>query len=102
MVKCEPCSFRNSYTQGGTVESITAATDSNENQVEVTEAGSITRVETAQETGEYTFQMPAVVTVNMVFIQSQKPQTPEENPQTGNMEGTEGMNSPQIGDTTTM
>ena len=44
----------------------------------------------------------AAVTVKVIFSQSQQPQIPGETPQTGNMEGTGGMNSPQTGDTSSM
>ena len=55
------------------------------------------------ETNQYTFQMPsAAVTVKVVFAQSQQLQTPGETPQTGNMEGTGGMESPRTGDTNSM
>ena len=58
---------------------------------------------TMQETNQYTFQMPsAAVTVKVVFAQSQQLQTPGETPQTGNMEGTGGMESPRTGDTNSM
>ena len=86
------------YTQGGTVESITA-TDSNGNKIDISESQKVRIAETNQ----YTFQMPsAAVTVKVVFAQSQQPQTPGETPQTGNMEGTGGMESPRTGDTSIM
>ena len=44
----------------------------------------------------------AAVTVKVVFAQSQQLQTPGETPQTGNMEGTGGMDSPRTGDTNSM
>ena len=90
------------YTQGGTVESITA-TDSNGTTIDISEAEKERIVATMQETNQYTFQMPsAAVTVKVIFSQSQQPQIPGETPQTGNMEGTGGMNSPQTGDTSSM
>ena len=90
------------YTQGGTVESITA-TDSNGTAIDISEAEKVRIAGTMQETNQYTFQMPsAAVTVKVVFVQSQQPQTPGETPQTGNMEGTGGMESPRTGDTSIM
>ena len=90
------------YTQGGTVESITA-TDSNGTAIDISEAEKVRIAGTMQETNQYTFQMPsAAVTVKVVFAQSQQPQTPGETPQTGNMEGTGGMESPRTGDTSIM
>lgn len=90
------------YTQGGTVESITA-TDSNGTTIDISEAEKVRIAGTMQETNQYTFQMPsAAVTVKVVFAQSQQPQTPGETPQTGNMEGTGGMESPRTGDTNSM
>ena len=94
------------YTQGGTVESITA-TDSNGNKIDISESEKVRIAETNQ----YTFQMPsAAVTVKVVFAQSQQPQAPGETPetggmngaQTGDMEGTGGMDSPRTGDTNSM
>ena len=94
------------YTQGGTVESITA-TDSNGNKIDISESQKVRIAETNQ----YTFQMPsAAVTVKVVFAQSQQPQAPGETPetggmngaQTGDMEGTGGMDSPRTGDTNSM
>ena len=90
------------YTQGGTVESITA-TDSNGTTIDISEAEKVRIAGTMQETNQYTFQMPsAAVTVKVVFAQSQQLQTPGETPQTGNMEGTGGMESPRTGDTNSM
>ena len=90
------------YTQGGTVESITA-TDSNGTTIDISEAEKVRIAGTMQETNQYTFQMPsAAVTVKVVFAQSQQLQTPGETPQTGNMEGTGGMESPRTGDTSIM
>ena len=90
------------YTQGGTVESITA-TDSNGNKIDISEAEKVHIAAAMQETNQYTFQMPsAAVTVKVVFAQSQQPQTPGETPQTGDMEGTGGMDSPRTGDTNSM
>ena len=90
------------YTQGGTVESITA-TDSNGTTIDISEAEKVRIAGTMQETNQYTFQMPsAAVTVKVVFAQSQQPQTPGETPQTGTMEGTGGMESPRTGDTNSM
>lgn len=94
------------YTQGGTVESITA-TDSNGNKIDISESQKVRIAETNQ----YTFQMPsAAVTVKVVFAQSQQPQAPGETPETGgmngaqteDMEGTGGMDSPRTGDTNSM
>lgn len=94
------------YTQGGTVESITA-TDNNGNKIDISESEKVRIAETNQ----YTFQMPsAAVTVKVVFAQSQQPQAPGETPetggmngaQTGDMEGTGGMDSPRTGDTNSM
>ena len=90
------------YTQGGTVESITA-TDSNGNKIDISESEKVRIAATMQETNQYTFQMPsAAVTVKVVFAQSQQPQTPGETPQTGDMEVTGGMDSPRTGDTNSM
>ena len=90
------------YTQGGTVESITA-TDSNGNKIDISESEKVRIAATMQETNQYTFQMPlAAVTVKVVFAQGQQPQTPGETPQTGDMEETGGVNSPQTGDTNSM
>lgn len=74
-----------------------------ETAIDISEAEKVRIAGTMQETNQYTFQMPsAAVTVKVVFAQSQQPQTPGETPQTGNMEGTGGMESPRTGDTNSM
>ncbi len=103
--RCEQGSTGNTnygiYT-GWNSRNITA-TDSNGTTIDISEAEKVRIAGTMQETNQYTFQMPsAAVTVKVVFAQSQQLQTPGETPQTGNMEGTGGMESPRTGDTNSM